>query len=71
MQWLKIGAFLDLSQEELDRVVSKCGPTQCMMSMFQVWLSRKEPPPTWRAILEVVDFMDPQLANQLRQKILT
>ncbi len=65
-----MGEYLELSDEELDRVEGSTA-FMCMRSMLRVWLNRKEPPPTWEAVLEVVDYLDPQLASKLKQKVLT
>ena len=69
-RWRKIGKLLEISEDELKRVESQPSPTpaDCMMDMLSVWLSRAAPPPTWKAILEVVEFMEPELAKTLKQK---
>ena len=70
-QWREVGEFLELPEEELDRVASQCTgstPSRCMKTMFRAWLGREEPPPTWKAILEVVDFLNPELARELKRK---
>lgn len=69
LQWREMGEFLELTDEELDRVESESGPapSKCMKSMLRVWLSREEPPPTWQEILEVVEVMDSELASKLCQ----
>ena len=71
-QWRDMGDYLELSEDSLVQVERQCGPTpsRCMKGMLKVWLSRETPPPTWRAILEVVEFLDSDLALKLKQKAL-
>ncbi len=71
-QWREVGEFLEVAEEELEKVESQSGPTpsKCMKDMLRAWLKREDPPPTWKAILEVVDFMEPELALKLKQKAL-
>ena len=67
-RWREIGDYLELTDEELDRVESQCGsnPSECMRIMLKAWLKKGEPPPTWKFVLKVVNRMDPDLALKLR-----
>ena len=71
-QWRDIGDLLDLTEEDLDKVESQYGSSHamCMKKMFQVWLRRGEPPPTWDAIFNALNYMDSDLAPKIKQKYL-
>ena len=70
--WREIGEFLELAKEELDKVESQHSstPSRCMRGMFMAWLSREHPRPTWKVILEVVEYLNPQLALKLKHNAL-
>ena len=43
--------------------------TSCLREMLRIWLSRVDPPPSWSAIAEAVEFLgDENLATHLRSK---
>ena len=70
-QWRDIGLYLDLEEGELRKVESTYGstPFKCMKEMLTMWLARKQPPPTWSAIIDVLDFLEHEnLALTLKQK---
>ena len=69
-EWREVGFFLNLEEKKLEEV-EKYGttPQLCMKEMLKVWLARKQPPPTWAAIIEVLEFLEyKELALTLRQK---
>ena len=70
-QWKEIGLFLELEDDELGKVEFTHGstPFKCMKEMLMMWLARKQPPPTWAAIIEVLEFLEHEkLAHTLKQK---
>ena len=70
-QWRDIGLYLDLEEGELRKVECTHGstPFKCMKEMLTVWLARKKPPPTWAAIIDVLEFLEHEkLALTLKQK---
>ena len=71
-QWRDLGTLLDLTDEELDKVESQCSsdPLKCTLSILKVWLSKEGPPPTWELILDAVDCLDQNLADNLKQRYL-
>ena len=69
-EWKEVGLFLNLEEKKL-KEVEKHGTTSqsCMKEMLKVWLAREQPPPTWVAIIEVLDFLEhEELALTLRRK---
>ena len=69
-KWEDIGLYLDLEEEELEAMESKHGstPLQCMKEILKVWNARKQPPLTWAAIIEILEFLE--LAHKLEQEAL-
>ena len=46
-------------------------PHICLLDMIETWLKRVNPPPTWVAIIEAVEFLgEEQLGKELREKYL-
>ena len=44
-------------------------PQNCLLEMLEIWLERVNPPPTWAAIIEAVEFLgEEQLGKTLRDK---
>ena len=44
-------------------------PHKCLLGMLEVWLKRVDPPPTWSAIIEAVEFLgEEHLARELKEK---
>ena len=44
-------------------------PHKCLIGMLELWLKRVDPPPTWSAIIEAVEFLgEGQLGRELKQK---
>ncbi len=68
-RWREMGEYLELTESRLDEIESRHGsdPLTSMRKMFKAWLSREEPPPTWKDVFEVVDEMDKDLAVKLKQ----
>ncbi len=70
-RWREVGDYLELAEEELENAQSSGStPSDCLKNMLKVWLRRVDPPPMWKAIVEVVEFMEPELALKLKQKAL-
>ena len=72
-QWRDVGLYLDLAESTLDEIQSRpdSTPSACMTTMLKKWLTRESPTPTWKGIIEVVDFLEHQdLATKLKEKAL-
>ena len=67
-----IGVALDLEQGQLNTM--KCHHQQsmrCFREMLKLWLKQVNPPPTWSAIIEAIEVLDPKykpLAETLKKK---
>ena len=72
--WRMIGVILKLPLGSLTNTATKNqqNPHQCLMDMFELWLQRVDPPPSWSAVIEAVQFLgEEQLAHELKAKYLS
>ena len=70
-QWRDVGLYLDLAESTLDEIQSRpdSTPSACMTAMLKKWLTKESPVPTWKDIIEVVEFLEHQdLATKLKEK---
>ena len=70
-KWKDIGIQLDIDEGQLDEIKSDTSSDSraCLREMLIVWLRRVDPPPSWSAIAEAIDFLgDKELASHLRSK---
>ena len=68
-KWKAIGVYLEIS--DLDTIETKHhGDSHlCLLEMLDTWLKRVDPPPTWSAVIEAVEFLgEVQLGKELREK---
>ena len=68
-KWKTIGVCLEIS--DLDTIETKHhGDSHlCLVEMLDAWLKRVDPPPTWSAVIEAVEFLgEEQLGRELREK---
>ena len=71
--WEHIGIYLLLPMTILKAIAAEHqhDPRTCLIRMLEVWLRRVDPPPTWSAIIETVEFLGPRkLGRELREKYL-
>ena len=67
-KWEDIGILLGIKDGQLKAINAK-DSTSCLREMLRIWLSRVDPPPSWSAIAEAVEFLgDENLATYLRSK---
>ena len=69
-KWHEIGDFLEISPGELNTIAEKNGndPQKCLLQLFDVWLARIDPLPTWGDMAEAVELVaDAGLAVKVRQ----
>ena len=70
-EWKPIGIYLHLPMPTLKAIDAEHqrDPHKCLIGMLEVWLKRVNPPPTWSAIIEAVEFLgEEQLGRKLREK---
>ena len=70
-KWKMIGVLLDIPKIQLAGIAEKYrgDPHSCLVEMLYTWLERVQPPATWVAIIEAVEFLgEEQLAKELRDK---
>ena len=67
-KWKIIGVLLEISKGKLGSIAEKYrDPKNCLLEMLETWLERVDPPPTWAAIIEAVEFLgEEQLGKTLR-----
>ena len=70
-KWRMIGIYLKISEGKLSSIAKECqhDPPSCLVAMLYTWLERVQPPATWAAIIEAVEFLgEEQLGEELRDK---
>ena len=73
-KWKMIGVRLDIPMGKLSGIAEKFqrDPHICLVEMLETWLERVDPPATWAAIIETVEFLgEEQLGKELREKYTT
>ncbi len=70
-KWMDIGRYLEIEGATLMAIQQKWlnDPQLCLMAMLDVWLPRPNPPPTWEAVAEAVEFVGKgNVAKEIREK---
>ncbi len=70
-KWMGIGRYLEIEGARLVAVQQQYlnNPQQCLMAMLDFWLARPNPPPTWEAVAEAVEFVGRRdVAEKIRDK---
>ena len=70
-RWRTIGLYLEIPKGKLAGIAANCrdNPQNCLLAMLEIWVERVNPPATWAAIIEAVEFLgDEQLGKELRKK---
>ena len=73
-KWKMIGVRLDIPMGKLSGIAEKFkrDPHICLVEMLETWLERVNPPATWAAIIDAVEFLgEEQLGKELREKYTT
>ena len=69
--WMILGIQLGISHGTLRSIEVNClrNPQKCLLEMLQMWLQQVDPPPTWAAVIDAVEFIgQEQLGRELRQR---
>ena len=72
-KWENIGIFLEVDPHRLESIkTTEHHDTQnCLREMLKIWLKKINPPPSWSAIINVLECLgEEQLAHDLRSKYL-
>ena len=70
-KWEHISIYLHLPMPTLKTIAAEHQQDshKYLIGILGVWLKRVDPPPTWTAIIDTVEFLgEKQLARQLREK---
>ena len=70
-KWKVIGVLLEIPKGKLAHIADmhRGDPYTCILDMLVTWLKQVDPPPTWTAIIEAVEFLgEEQLGKELRKK---
>ena len=70
-KWRIIGILLEIPTAKLEVIagIHRGDPQTCFVVMLETWLEQVDPPPTWVAIIEAVEFLgEEQLGKELREK---
>ena len=67
--WRPIGTYLCISELDIIAADHHGESQKCLMTMLNKWLHQTDPPPSWSAIAEAVEFTGrPDIAQIIRQK---
>ena len=69
-KWKTIGVYLEIPMGKLSSIAEKHqgDPQICLVEMLETWLKQVDPPATWAAIIEAVEFLgEEQLGKELRE----
>jgi len=70
-KWRAMGDFLEIPAGQLNIIAEKNGsdPQKCLLHLWDIWLARTEPLPTWSAMADAVDIVsdDPSLVEKVRR----
>ena len=70
-KWRTIGLYLEIPKAKLAGIAEKFQRDThiCLVEMLETWLERVDPPATWAAIIEAVEFLgEVRLGKELREK---
>ena len=68
-KWKEIGVQLEISNLETTETKRHGDPQGCLLDMLETWLKRVDPPPTWSAVIEAVEFLgNERLGKELKAK---
>ena len=70
-KWKMIGILLNIPTEKLVAIaeIQRGDPYMCLVEMLETWLEQVDPPATWTAIIEAVEFLgEEQLEKELKEK---
>ena len=70
-KWRMIGIFLEIPKGRLEAIARmyQGDPHTCLIEMLVTWLEQVDPPATWTAIIEAMEFLgEGQLEKELREK---
>ena len=73
-RWRTIGLYLEIPKGKLSGIAEKNqrDPHSCLVEMLETWLEQLNPPATWAAITDAVEFLgEEQLGKELREKYTT
>ena len=66
-EWKNLGVFLTIDKGTLDNIEYKySGASDCLREMFYTWLQQVDPPPSWQALADAVELLDPAVAEKIR-----
>ena len=69
-RWKELGIHLGM-EEKVDSIEGdfRNDSKKCLLEVLRIWLKQVNPPPTWAAIIESVEFLgEKQLGRELREK---
>lgn len=68
-EWENIGVFLDVPEGVLNTIAKDNSRSRdCLREMLKVWLKQIDPRPTWKALAEAVEKIDPNLSKTITDK---
>ena len=70
--WKTVGTLLNLSDSDLDSIKAdnQNQSLECLREMLSHWLRQVNPEPTWEALANAVEPINPAKAKEIRDKYL-
>ena len=70
-KWRMFGILLEIPDGKLEAIakIHRGDLHSCLVEMLETWLEQVDPPATWAAIIDTVEFLgEEQLGKELREK---
>ena len=70
-KWMILGIQLGMSHGSLKRIEvnRQRDPQNCLLDVLEMWLQQVNPPPTWAAVIDAVEFIGKmRIGKDLRHK---
>lgn len=68
-KWKAIGFRLEINNLASIETKHRSDPQSCLLEMLEIWLKRVDPPPSWAAMVESLEFLkEEKLAEELREQ---
>ena len=71
-KWMTLGTFLCVDHSSLEAVkVDSDNCDESIVKLVALWLRQITPSPTWQALADAVQYLDPSKAEEIRREHLT
>ena len=68
-RWETIGTLLGAEEGDLETIkYNEQLPDNCLRKLISWWLKQVDPSPTWKALADAVESVNPEIASKIRQQ---